>query len=90
MPFQHFFQGLCIIGMARTVLGSAIGGALYGYLMRYNMTDQTSILSSAIDPAAMASIPADLYGIYGDMMQQALMMSVKNLFGSFDYRGFQR
>ncbi len=52
------------------------------------MTDQASILSSAIDPAAMASIPADLYGIYGDMMQQALMMSVKNLFGMTTLCGF--
>lgn len=81
MPFQHFFQGLCIIGMARTVLGGAIGGAVYGFLMRYNMADQTSYLGAALDHV-FASLPgADLGAVRGELARQSLMMSLKNLYG---------
>lgn len=79
MPFQHFFQGLCIIGMARTVLGGAVGGAVYGYLMRYNMADQAAILGAAADATALYGM--DVAAAYPQLMLQALMVSVKNLFG---------
>lgn len=79
MPFQHFFQGLCIIGMARTVLGGAVGGAVYGYLMRWNMADSTSFLSSGIDPVSTYGM--DTAGLYGDLMRNSMMFSIKNLFG---------
>lgn len=81
MPFQHFFQGLCIIGMARTVLGSAVGGALFGFLTRWNMADQAASMSPALNPVAMSLGGVDPAAAYGGMMQQALMMTVKNLYG---------
>lgn len=71
MPFQHFFQGLCIIGMARTVIGGAIGGALFGYLMRYNIADQTALLGYEVDAV----------GAYSELMRQSLMVSIRNIFG---------
>lgn len=81
MPFQHFFQGLCIIGMARTVLGGAIGGAVYGFLMRYNMADQTSYLGAALDPVFAGLSGVDHGAVYGELARQSLMMTLKNLYG---------
>lgn len=81
MPFQHFFQGLCIIGMARTVLGGAIGGALYGYLLRYNIASQSAILGYEADAEFVSSAGIGSGELYGEMMNQVLMVSIKNIYG---------
>lgn len=39
MPFRHFFHGLFIIGIVRTGLGTAVGGALYGFGLRFYIAD---------------------------------------------------
>ena len=81
MPFQHFFQGLCIIGMARTVLGGAIGGAVYGFLIRLNIAGQSGKLGAALDRVSTAISGMDAASAHGLLMQQSLMMTLKNLYG---------
>lgn len=81
MPFQHFFQGLCIIGMARTVLGGAIGGAVYGFALRKSMALHSGILGASLDPVAAGVAGIDAGSGYAELVRQSIMASLKELYG---------
>ncbi|MBR1835221.1 MAG: hypothetical protein IJ785_06920 [Bacteroidales bacterium] len=69
-PFEHRFMMLTVLGLVRTGVASPIGAALYGHLLRAEMVKNMALLGSA-NPAASA--PA--------VVEQALMVGLRNLFG---------
>ena len=66
-PFEHRFMMLTVLGLIRTGIASPIGAALYGHLLRMQMGNNISLL--AIHAGAVEVAP------------QALMVSLRNLFG---------
>lgn len=81
MPFKHFFQGLCIFGMVRTGLGGAIGSAVYGFGLRFFAADNFARYASAFDSVAVSAQQASIPELYGEFMEQIMMISAKQLYG---------
>jgi len=79
IPFQHFFQGLCILGMVRTGIANPIGGALFTRWFKYAMIKHTELLGSDVNPIALST---QARNTAVDMLnQQAMLVSLKEIFG---------
>lgn len=70
-PFEHRFMMLTILGLIRTGVASPIGAALYGHLMRVQTGYNMALLGSSANPHQLPT----------GLVQQSLMVSVRNLFG---------
>lgn len=81
MSLKHFFQGLCAFGMVRTGLGSAIGAASYGFGLRYFMADNIERLAPNFDAVAVSASQGSPLHLYGELMEQVVLMSTKQLYG---------
>ncbi len=81
MPLKHFFQGLCVFGMVRTGLGSAIGAAAYGFGLRFFMADNIVRLAPNFDAVAVSACHESPLQLYGEVMEQIMLMSTKQLYG---------
>lgn len=84
MPFQHFFMGLTILGMIRTGTFSAIGSAMYSYLLRYLTADSIAANSSWMDPMRIAelNIPTSQISYYvSHFTLQMQMAACKQIYG---------
>lgn len=81
LPFMVFPQALTINGFIGAVMGATVGPAIVGEALKYVMAKNFSLISSeAVDfNPAMSKIPlGDLFGI---MQKQALVVSMKEIFG---------
>ena len=78
-PFEHRMMMLTVLGLVRTGIASPIGAALYGRLFKMEMGKNLALLGSNANAGSMLQ-----YG-YGEMaqgvVQQAMMVSLRNLFG---------
>ena len=81
MALKHFFQGLCVFGMVRTGLGSAIGAAVYGFGLRYFTADNLQRLAPNFDAVAVSAHHESPVHLYGEVMEQVMLMSTKQLYG---------
>ena len=70
-PFEHRFMMLTVLGLVRTGIASPIGAALYGHLLRAQMGHNTALLGTTYHHAADAA----------QVVQQAIMVSIRNLYG---------
>lgn len=81
LPFTVFPQALTINGFTGAVMGATLGPAIVGEFLRHTMAKNASLLSASFvdfDPA-LASVPVgELYGI---VQRQALVVSMKEIFG---------
>lgn len=81
LPFMVFPQALTINGFTGAVMGATVGPAIVGEALKYVMAKNFSFISSnAVDfDPAMIRIP---FGeLYGMMQAQALVVSMKEIFG---------
>ena len=67
-PFEHRFMMLTVLGFVRTGVASPMGAALFGRLLRVQMGHNVALLG------ASSELP-------GGVVEQALMVSLRNLFG---------
>lgn len=81
VPFQHFFHVLSIMGFVRTGFGSVMGGAIMERMLQYSLTKNTQLLSITLDPVNRAFSEIPFSGIYGELMQQSLLVSLKEIYG---------
>ena len=79
IPFDHFLQVLAIVGVVRSGIGGSVGEAIYGYGLRLLMSKNTAHLSSYMGHSSADAMP--LPAQYADVMQQALQVSIKELWG---------
>ena len=79
-PFEHRMMMLTALGLVRTGIASPIGAAMYGHLFKVEMGRNLALLGSDAHAGSMLH-----YGGYGEMVQgvvqQAIMVSLRNLFG---------
>lgn len=81
VPFQYFFQAVSVQAFVSAAIGGAIGSAVLGRVLTVVMKKNTLLLGSTLDHVnGLASrIPGgELYGI---LQIQALMVSMKEIFG---------
>ena len=81
VPFQHFFQVLSLLGFVRTGFGSAFGSAVYGRMLQYIIPENFQTLSIELDNVNTAFHEIGFSNIYGEAMRQAILVSLKEMYG---------
>lgn len=81
MELMHFFQGLCVIGMVRTGLASAIGSSIYAYGLRHLHLDNLCRLSAHFDAAGVSLSGLSVEALAAEVNRQAVWMSIRQLYG---------
>ncbi|MDE6258872.1 MAG: hypothetical protein K2M53_10880 [Muribaculaceae bacterium] len=81
LPFEVFPQALTINGFTGAVMGATFGPALIGELLRYTIAKNASILATPFTDANPASLHIPLGELMGIVGQQALVVSMKELYG---------
>lgn len=81
VPFQHFFQVLCIIGFIREGIGSPIGTALVSRILKTVHQANYFSLSSELDAQnpVTGQLPFDV--VFGEVQRQTMLVSIKEVFG---------
>lgn len=81
LPFQVFPQALTINGFTGAVMGATFGPAVIGEILRHTMAKNASLLGSAITDFNADTVHAPLGQLYGLVQSQALVVSMKEIFG---------
>lgn len=83
IPFKFFLQPVGILGFIRTGVGTAAAAAFVTHLMTHLIAENSMSLGMELDvvnPAASQMHPGALYGA---LMQQAMLVSMKQILGWF-------
>lgn len=81
LPFEVFPQALTINGFTGAVMGATFGPALIGEILRYTIAKNASILAAPFTDANPASLHIPLGELMGIVGQQALVVSMKEIYG---------
>ncbi len=81
LPFQVFPQALTINGFTGAVMGATFGPAVIGEFLRHVMAKNAVLLSAGITDFNPAVNPMRLGEIYGMVQMQALVVSMKEIYG---------
>ena len=81
VPFQYFFQAVSVQAFVSACIGGPIGTAILEHLMRGATAKNAMLLSINIDRVNSAVVHLPLNQVYGAMQQQALMVSMKEIYG---------
>ncbi len=81
IPFQNFPQALSIQSFISAGLGSAFGSAVLSQLLRGVMKQKTMLLGSDLDNVNSFTQQLSSEKLYGLLQQEALMVSVKEIYG---------
>lgn len=80
----HFFvfpQALTINGFTGAVMGATLGPALIGEFLRHTMAKNASLISARLTDFNTDIIHIPLGQMYGTVQQQALVVSMKEIYG---------
>lgn len=81
LSFQVFPQALTINGFTGAVMGATLGPAIIGELLRKAMASNASLLGANIVDTNVAVGRMTPGGLYGMVQQQALIVSMKEIYG---------
>lgn len=81
VPFQHFFQALSVMGFIRTGFGPILGGAVYGRFLQHLLPENMQLLGMQLDAVNPLAVRLPLGQLYNGLMQQVMLVSVKEMFG---------
>ncbi|MDE6308935.1 MAG: hypothetical protein K2L81_01935, partial [Muribaculaceae bacterium] len=81
LPFQVFPQALTINGFTGAVMGATLGPAIIGELLRHIMAKNAVMLGANITNTNTDVIGTHLGQIYGMVQTQALIVSMKEIYG---------
>lgn len=87
IPFKFFLQPVGILGFIRTGVGTAAAAALVTQLMTYLIACNSMTLGMELDNVntMAANMPAG--ALYGALIQQAMLVSMKQILGWFTVGG---
>lgn len=77
VPFEHFFQGLCVLSFIRTSTATPLGTAILNRWLRILQTDNIGLLGRKIDQSENVSV----HDFYAEVVRQTTLTSLKELFG---------
>ena len=81
LPFQVFPQALTINGFTGAVMGATFGPAVIGELLCHTMAKNATLLGVSITNTNPDIIHALLGQLYGTVQIQALVVSMKEIYG---------
>lgn len=81
VPFQHFFQGLCILSFVRTSIATPLGTGILNRCMRHLQQDKLSVLTQNMDQLRLWSPDTPVKKLYAEVLMQTTMTSLRELFG---------
>lgn len=81
LPFQVFPQALTINGFTGAVMGATFGPAVIGELLKHTMAKNVALLSAPVTDFNTAAARMPFGQLYGMIQQQALLVSMKEIFG---------
>lgn len=81
LPFQVFPQALTINGFTGAVMGATLGPAIIGELLRHTMAKNAALIGANMTAANPDSAFAPLGQLYGMVQTQALIVSMKEIYG---------
>ncbi len=80
----HFFvfpQALTLNGFTGAVMGATFGPAIIGEFMQHVMAKNSALIGSALTDVDFDAVHIPLGQLYGVVMRQALLVSMKEIFG---------
>lgn len=81
VPFQNFFQAVSVQAFVSAVLGGAIGSAVLEHWLAVVMKKNAMLLEATLDSVNPLAGHLPFGQLYGAVQQQALMVSMKELYG---------
>jgi hypothetical protein len=81
LPFQVFPQALTLNGFTGAVMGATFGPAVIGEFLRHTMAKNAAFLSSSITDMNTDTVHAPLGQLFGLVQMQALIVSMKEIYG---------
>ena len=81
VPFEYFFQGLCVLSFIRTSIAIPLGNSILGRWMRYLQQDNLGLLSRNLDNVRDWVPHVPLKQLYSEVSMQATLLSLKELYG---------
>ena len=81
VPFQHFFQAVSVQSFVSAGFGGALGTAILGHALNGAMKKNSMLLGSVVDHVNPFISRIPVGEVYGAVQQQALMVSMKELYG---------
>ena len=81
LPFQVFPQALTINGFTGAVMGATLGPAIIGELLRHTMAKNAALIGANMTAVNPDSAFAPLGQLYGMVQTQALIVSMKEIYG---------
>lgn len=81
LPFQVFPQALTINGFTGAVMGATFGPAIIGEFLRHTMAKNISLLGAPMTDFNADAVNIPLGQLYGMVRQQALVVSMKEIYG---------
>lgn len=81
LPFQVFPQALTINGFTGAVMGATLDPAIIGELLRHTMAKNAALIGANMTAANPETAFAPLGQLYGMVQTQALIVSMKEIYG---------
>lgn len=81
VPFQYFFQAISVQAFVSAGIGGALGAAVLNRLLNVIMKKNVLLISSGLDHVNPAAARLPVEELYGIVQRQALMVSMKELYG---------
>lgn len=82
VPFEHFFQGLCVLSFIRTSIATPLGTAILNRWLKYMQQDNIGLISRKMDLVKEWMPDVSIQQLYEDVTRQTLLTSLKELFGA--------
>ncbi len=81
LPFQVFPQALTINGFTGAVMSATLGPAIIGELLRHTVAKNAALLGTTLTDSAISARHLPFESIYGMVQVQALVVSMKEIYG---------
>ncbi len=81
LPFQVFPQALTINGFTGAVMGATLGPAIIGEILKFTMAKNVSLLGAGLTDFSFAASYIPLEKLYGMVNVQAMVVSMKEIYG---------
>lgn len=81
VPFQHFFQGLCVLSFIRTSIATPLGTAILTRWLRHLSQENIGLLSLRMDQVHSSLSSHSIQALYAQVTEQTILISLKELFG---------
>lgn len=81
VPFKNFFEAVSVQAFVSAAFGGALGAAILGHVLNVVIKRNAVLLGATLDHVNLLANQLPVEQLYGAVQQQALMVSMKELYG---------